>query len=205
MPIVDPDIIKSGENKLLASILGAFDEYQIEKLFQKIHRLNLREKMHFKGGKTVVFENQIAYKMDYSSVAAFPVLINEIGKFMGFANSPDIIDTNANETEAYEKILDSEVIRMRKAEFLESICASININTIAELFKKIYDLKTIGKVIYSSGDIKTLSGHVVYQLVYDIELFFSIMIDREGNFIGSSIKDSGLKRKMDELPELDIV
>ena len=78
-------------------------------------------------------------------------------------------------------------------------------DTEAVEFKKIYDLKTIGKVIYSSGDIKTLSCHVVYQLVYDIELFFSIMIDREGNFIGSSIKDSGLKRKMDELPKLDIV
>jgi hypothetical protein len=35
MPIVDPDIIHSGEKELFASILASFDEFQIEKLFQE--------------------------------------------------------------------------------------------------------------------------------------------------------------------------
>jgi len=62
MPIVDPEIIKSGEKELFASILASFDEFQIEKLFQETHNLLLKEKMQFKGGKTIAYKNQIAYK-----------------------------------------------------------------------------------------------------------------------------------------------
>jgi len=203
MPIFDPEIIKSWENKLFASILESFDEYQIEKILQKSHNLVLKEKMQFKGGKAVALNNQIVYQFDYSSVAAFPVLINEMGKFMGYANSHDFNKIDAEETESYEKIIDSEVIKMRKAEFIETISASINTETIAELFNKIYEHKAIGKVTYSSGDIKVLSGYVIYQIVYDIELFFSVFVDREGNYIRSSMKDNGLKIALEELPEID--
>ncbi len=191
MPIVEPETIKAGEKELLSSILASFDEYQIEKLFQETHSLILKEKMQFKRGKTLVFNNQIAYQFDYCSVAAFPVLMNEMGNFMGFANPNDFHNLDAEETEPYDTILDPGIINVRKAEFIDSLSASIDVETITELFKKIYKLKTIGKVIYSLGDIRVLSGHVIYQLVYDIEVFFSILIDREGNYISSLIKDNG--------------
>jgi len=74
MPIVDPEIIKSGEKELFASILASFDEFQIEKLFQETHNLLLKEKMQFKGGKTIAYKNQIAYKFFFNSVAEFSVL-----------------------------------------------------------------------------------------------------------------------------------
>ena len=191
MPIVEPEIIKAGEKELLSSILASFDEYQIEKLFQESHSLILKEKMQFKRGKILVFNNQIAYQFDYSSVAAFPVLMNEMGKFMGFANPNDFHNFGAEETEPYDTILDPGIINVRKAEFIDSLSASIDLETITELFKKIYKLKAIGKVIYSIGDIRVLSGHVIYQFVYDIEVFFSILIDREGNYISSLIKNNG--------------
>lgn len=203
MPIVDPEIIKTGEKKLFASILESFDEYQIEKLLQENHSILLKERMQFKGGKAVALNNQIIYQFDYSSVATFPVLINDMGKFMGYANSNDFHEIDSEETESYETLIDPEIIKMRKAEFIETISASININTIAELFSKIFKDKAIGKVIYRSGDIKSLSGYIVYQLIYEIELFFSVFIDRQGNYIRSSLKENGLKMALEDLPEID--
>ena len=201
MPIIDPEIIKAGEKELLSSMLASFDEYQIEKLFQETHSLILKEKMQFKGGKTIVCKNQIAYQFDYSSVAAFPVLLNEMGKFMGFANPNDFHNLGEEENDSYDTILDPGVIHVRKAEFFDSLSASVNVETITELFKKIYKLTAIGKVVYSLGDIRVLSGHVIYELVYDIEVFFSIIIDREGNYISSSIKDNGSTPAVEEYPE----
>lgn len=203
MPIVDPEIIEAGEKKLFAYILESFDEYKIEKLLQENHSLILKEKMQFKAGKAVVLNNQIVYQFDYSSVAVFPVLINQMGKFMGYANSHDFYEIDPEETESYETLIDPEVIKMRKAEFIETISASINVKMIAELFSKIFKDKAIGKVIYSSGDIKSLGGYLVYQLVYEIELFFSVFIDRRGNYIRSSLKDNGLKLALEDLPEIE--
>lgn len=203
MPFVDPEIIKTGEKRLFASILESFDEYQIEKLLQETHSLVLKEKMQFKGGKAVALNNQIVYQFDYSSVAAFPVLINETGKFMGYANSHDFNEIVEEETGSYENLIDPEIIKMRKVEFIEKISAAINPEKIAKLFNEIFKDRAIGKVAYSSGDIKALSGFIVYQLVYEIELFFSIFIDRKGNYIRSSLKDNGLKIAMEELPEID--
>ena len=191
MPIIEPEIIKAAEKELLSSMLASFDEYQIEKLFQETHSLILKEKMQFKGGQALVVDNQIAYQFDYSSVAAFPVLLNEMGKFMGFANPNDFHNLGEEENESYDTILDPGVIHVRKAEFFDTLSASVNVETISELFKKIYKLTAIGNVIYSLGDIRVLSGHVIYELVYDIEVFFSITIDRKGNYISSSIKDNG--------------
>jgi hypothetical protein len=42
MPIVDPEVIKSGENVLFSTLLASFDKFQIEKLFQDSHDLLLK-------------------------------------------------------------------------------------------------------------------------------------------------------------------
>jgi len=78
MPIVDPEVIKSGEKELFSSIIASFDKYQIEKLFQDSHDLLLKEQMQFKEGKTVAHNNHIAYQLYFSSVAIFSVLISNV-------------------------------------------------------------------------------------------------------------------------------
>jgi len=188
MPIVDPEIIKSGEKKLFASMLASFDEFQIEKLFQDTHNLLLKEKMQFKEGKPVVYDSQIAFQLYFNCIAQFSLLIDEFGRFKGFANLNDIHLSDAEETELYEKILDSEVIKMRKAEFLDSLSASINVQTINELLNKIYEVRAVGKTIYQQGNIKVYNGHVTYQLSYEISAIFSILIDREGNYISPPLE-----------------
>ena len=83
-PIVAPEIIQAGEKELFSHLLSSFDEFQAEKLFQDLYGLFLKEKMQFIEGKTIVYKNQIAFKLDYKSVAAIFVLLDETGKFSGF-------------------------------------------------------------------------------------------------------------------------
>ena len=191
MPIVDPEIIKTGENELFSSIIASFDEFQIEKLFQETHNLLLKEKMRFKGGKTVAYKNQIAYEFYFSSVAEISVLLDERGRFKGFTNQNNIDLPDTEDTESYENIIDPEVIRMRKAEFFDSLSASINIKTINELLSRIYNLEAVGKTVFSEGDIKIFNGHVTYQLLYDVNVIISILIDRQGNYISTAIGNNG--------------
>lgn len=115
------------------------------------------------------------------------MLLDESGKFDGFANLSDIHPPDAELPDSYEKILDSEIITMRKAEFLESLSASINVQTINELLDKIYKVRSVGKTVYSHGDIKVFNDKIVYQLVYEVNAIFSILIDRAGNYIDTSI------------------
>lgn len=190
MPIVDPEIIKSGENELFSSILASFDKFQIEKLFQDSHDLLLKGQMQFKEGKMVVHNNQIAYQLYFTSVAVFSVLIDEFGRFMGFTNFIDIHPPDADKAESNEKILDYELLTMRKAEFLDALSASINIQTINKLLYKIYNVWATGKTIFKQGNIKVFNDHVSYQCVYETNAVFSILIDRAGNHINTSIDNN---------------
>ncbi|MCK5704743.1 MAG: hypothetical protein KAI29_26500, partial [Cyclobacteriaceae bacterium] len=148
MPIVAPEIIQAGEKELFSSIISSFDEFQVEKLFQDTYGLFLKEKIQFKEGKTIVYSNQIAYKLDFKSVAEFSVLLDGMGKFSGFTEPIGFHFSSAEKTESYDKIIDSEIVKMRKAEFLDSLSASISNRTITEFFRNRYKVETVGKMIY---------------------------------------------------------
>jgi hypothetical protein len=201
MPIVAPEIIQAGEKELFSSMLSSFDEFQVEKLFQDSHGLLLKEKMQFKEGKTINYNNQVAYKFDFRSVAAFSVLLDEIGNFCGFISPNDFHFSSADKTESYDKIIDSEIVQIRKAEFLDSLSATIGNRTIAELFRKKYKIETFGKMIYRQGEIIVFNDHVAYQFLYEVEVIFSILIDREGNYINTSEQDNGSTLEAEEYPE----
>ena len=201
MPIIAPEIIQAGEKRLLSYMLSSFDEFQVEKIFQDLYGLLLKEKMQFKEGKTIVYNNQIAYKLDYKSVAAVFVLLDEMGKFSGFTEPNNLHFPSAEKTESDDKIIDSEIIKIRKAEFLDSLSATINTGTITELFRKRYKMETVGKMIYAQGEIIIFNDHVTYQFLYEVDVIFSILIDRKGNYINTSKKNNGSTLETVKYPE----
>ncbi len=201
MPIMAPEIIQAGEKELFSYMLSSFDEFQVEKLFRDLYGLFLKEKMQFKEGKTIVYNNQIAYKLDYKSVAAFFVLLDEMGKFSGFTEPNNLHFSSAKKTESYDKIIDSEIIKIRKAEFLDSLSATISNRTITELFRKRYKMETVGKMIYTQGEIIVFNDHVTYQFLYEVDVIFSILIDRKGNYINTSKKNNGSSLETVKYPE----
>ena len=191
MIIVDPEVIQAGENQLFSSMLSSLDELQIEKIFKDTYGLLLKEKMQFVDGKIIVYKNQIAYKFEYKSVAEFLVLLDEMGKFSGFTQPRNLHYLSAEKTESSNMVIDSEIIKIRKAEFLDSLSASISIREINELFKKRYKLEIVDKIIYKEGEIVIFNDHVTYQFLYEADVIFSILIGTKGNFINFSKENYG--------------
>jgi len=200
-PIMAPEIIQAGEKELFSHLLSSFDVFQAEKLIQDLYGLFLKEKMQFIEGKTIVYNNQIAFKLDYKSVAAIFVLLDEMGKFSGFTEPTHLHFSNAEKTESNDKIIDSEIIKIRKAEFLDSLSATINNGTITELFRKRYKVETVGKMIYAQGEIIVFNDHINYQFLYEVDVIFSLLIDRKGNYINTSNKNNGLSLETVKYPE----
>ncbi len=186
MIIVDPEIIKAGENELFSALHSSLDEFQIEKLFKDTYGVLLKEKMQIVESKIIVYKNQIAYKFDYKSVAEFLVFLDEMGRFSGFTQPSNLHYLSAEKTESYDRVIDSEIIKIRKAEFLDSLSASISNRRINELFRERYKLETVDKIIYKEGEIVIFNDHVTYQFLYEADVIFSILIDRKGNYINFS-------------------
>jgi len=189
MSIIDPEVIHKGEKGLLSSILTSLDMYQIEKLFNKNYNLSLKEKLELKKGDIVVYNNQIAYKLGFSAVATFSLLMDKMGYYQGFTKPNDLFLSNAEKNDLENSITDFELIRVKEAEFLDSLAATINTRRIIEFFQKVFKLKTNGIVIYKDGDIIVFNGRVAYKLVFDIEVNFSLYLDRNGKHIELAISE----------------
>ena len=183
MIIIDPEFIQAGENQLFISMLSFLDELQIEKIFKDTYDLLLKEKMQFVDGEIIVYKNQIAYKFEFKSVAGFLVLLDERGKFSGFTQPRNLEYLSAETPESSNTVIDSEIIKIRKAEFLDSLSASIGTRAINELFRKRYKLEIVDKIIYKEGQIVVFNDHVTYQFLYEADVIFSILIGTKGNFI----------------------
>jgi hypothetical protein len=203
MPIVEPEIIKAAEKELFSSIWSSLDEFQAEELIRETHGLLLKEKMRFKGGKIIDYNNQIAYKLDYKSAVEFFVLVDETGKFSGFTDPNNLNYIRGEKTESNDKIIDSEIIEIRKAEFLDSVSVAINNKEVTELFRKRYQLETVDKIIYKKGEIMVLNDHVAYQFLYEADVILSILIDREGNYIKFSKENHDMNLRAEEPNESD--
>ena len=203
MPIVEPEIIKAAEKELFSFIWSSLDEFQAEELIRETHGLLLKEKMRFEGGKIIDYNNQIAYKLDYKSAVEFFVLVDETGKFSGFTDPNNLNYIRGEKTESNDKIIDSEIIEIRKAEFLDSVSVAINNKEVTELFRKRYQLETVDKIIYKNGEIMVLNDHVAYQFLYEADVILSILIDREGNYINFSKENHDMNLRAEEPNESD--
>ena len=176
------------EKGLFSCMISSFDEYNVEKLFQDTNALLLREKMQFKEGRISIYNNQIVYKFYFSSFAIFSLLVDENGKFLGFAEPTNYQFLTEEDTESYIEIIDREVVKRSKVEFLNSLSAPINRKTIYELLKNIYMIESVGEIIYRQGEIVAFKDQVAYQFDYEVQIIFSILIDQKGNVINTDKK-----------------
>ncbi len=199
MRIVKPEIMQAAEKVLISSIISSLDEFQVEEFIQKTHGLLLKEKMRFKGGEIVDYNNQVAIKLDYKSAVNFFLLVDETGKFSGLTN-PNISNSLREEkSESNYKIVDSEIIKTKKAEFFNSLSVAISNKSVTKLFIKRYQPETVDKIIYKKGEIIVFNDHVTYQFLYEADVTLSILIDRKGNCIKFSKENHGMTLKAEEL------
>jgi hypothetical protein len=96
MQITNADIIKNGEQDLIDAITADLDWEAIENIFREQHNLGIDEDVEYKQGDIVVYDNQIAYQLQFEVKVTVSVLLDRDGNYLKVAFSGN------NQTEAGE-------------------------------------------------------------------------------------------------------
>ena len=99
MKITNAEVIKSGEKDLIDSFTADLDWGAIEDIFLTEHNLGIDEDIEYKSGDIVAYENQVAYKLEFTVKVNLSVLINRDGEYLSVnisGNKPEEGQGNAN-------------------------------------------------------------------------------------------------------------
>lgn len=89
MKITDSEIIRNGEKELIDAITGDLDWHIIEKIFKNQHNLSIRDDVEYKAGDMVVYNNRVAYRIDFEVKVPLSVIFDRSGDFLAFKTSGD--------------------------------------------------------------------------------------------------------------------
>ncbi|MBW2615123.1 MAG: hypothetical protein JRD02_02970 [Deltaproteobacteria bacterium] len=94
MRITDSEVIKSGEKDLIDAITGDLDWGAIEEIFRRDHKLGIGEDVECKKGDIVVYNNQVAYRLEFDVKVALSVLLDREGNYVSVTSLGDVHKTN---------------------------------------------------------------------------------------------------------------
>jgi hypothetical protein len=87
MSFIAQKTAKDGE--LIDSITGDLDWHMIEKIFKDKHNLTIRDDVEYKAGDMVVYNNRVAYRIDFEVKVPLSVILDRTGDFLAFKTSGD--------------------------------------------------------------------------------------------------------------------
>jgi hypothetical protein len=90
MKISNEDVIKTGEQDLIDGISADLDWDAIEQIFAEQHRLAVGEDVEYRSGDLVVYDNQVAYKLEFDVKIPFTVLLDRLGNHLAVFSSSDM-------------------------------------------------------------------------------------------------------------------
>ena len=96
MKVTNPEVIKNGEGELIDAITADVDWGAIEKIFTEKHKLAIEEDVEYKNGDLVVYNNQIAYKLEFDIKVTLSVLLDREGNYISISGSGDSKTTGEN-------------------------------------------------------------------------------------------------------------
>ncbi len=79
MKIADSSNIKSGEKDLIDSITADLDWDSLERLIEEKHHFKLQEDVEYKSGDMLVYDKQVAYKLDFDLKVSLSVIFDRNG------------------------------------------------------------------------------------------------------------------------------
>ena len=130
LKITDSEVIKSGERELLDIIIGDLDWEAIEKVVKEKHQLSIQDDVEFRQGDIVVYDNTVAYKLDFDVKVTLTVLLDRDGNYLSFSTSGDFTrDEMVPDLEEEESEPESE---MESSETDEVIAAQDDDEAIQE-------------------------------------------------------------------------
>lgn len=82
MKITNAEVIKNGEKDLIDSITADLDWGAIENIFLTEHNLGIDEDIEYKRGDIIAYNDQVAYKLEFTVKVNLSVLINRDGEYL---------------------------------------------------------------------------------------------------------------------------
>jgi len=79
LKVTEKKAIKDGEEELIDTVTGDLDWDNIEKILKDKHNFELQDDIEYKRGDIIVYENQIAYKIDFDVKVSVSVLFDRNG------------------------------------------------------------------------------------------------------------------------------
>lgn len=97
MKITNTDIIKSGEQELIDTIIGDLDWETIEKIVKDRHKLQIQDDIDYRHGDLIVHNQQVAYKLDFDVKMTLSVIFDRDGNYLSLKTSDDLDENSAPE------------------------------------------------------------------------------------------------------------
>lgn len=90
MKITNHEVIKSGEQELIDAITADLDWESIEEIFGQEHKLKIEDNVEYKKGDIVVYNDQIAYKLEFDVNIVLSLLLDREGNCLAVTSSGDL-------------------------------------------------------------------------------------------------------------------
>lgn len=97
MKITNYDVIKSGERELIDAITGDLDWGAIEEIIKEEHKLEIDENVEYKKGDIVVYNDQVAYKLEFDVKVVLSVLLDREGNYLSVTSSGKMSKSEDND------------------------------------------------------------------------------------------------------------
>lgn len=92
MKITDTKVIKDSEQEFIDTITGDLDWDMIERVLKERHQFELQDDIEYRSGDIVVYNNQIAYKINFGVNVTVSVLFDRNGECLAIdTDGPPIV------------------------------------------------------------------------------------------------------------------
>ena len=98
MRVADPEAIRKGEKALADAIASNFDRSVIQKIFKRVHNLDVGEDIKCKNASIGVHGDKVAYSMNFEVLVNLSVFLNRSGNFISISSS-GVVPESPPETE----------------------------------------------------------------------------------------------------------
>ncbi|MBC8178492.1 MAG: hypothetical protein ISR61_01190 [Desulfobacteraceae bacterium] len=100
MKIANPEIIRKSEQEFIKAIVSNLDWDVIREIFRKEHNLELGEAVKYKDAKINVYDNRIAFSLDFDVKVRLSIQLDREGNYISVEH-PEIVDKSPKREDEY--------------------------------------------------------------------------------------------------------
>ena len=186
MEFINPQVIDEAKKELISSIHATLDLGAIGKILKDKYNLELEVKAELNDGDIVVYNNHVAYQLGFDAMVIFSILVDRMGNYRGLPDKSNGFELPWEKTAHQMNLTDSEIIKRKERELVDAIADALNPKDIGALFEQEHNIKLSDNAEYKQGNIVVSNNHAAYKFDFAAELKFSLLVDRNGNYLAFS-------------------